>query len=134
MGRRAAPTRSSATACGPSSGFRDDLDATDDAFFLATTIGHGTAGLTTVVDTLGLDGERRAGCSVATEHGVPCVAVAFDLRRTGRAHNPRAPAAGQRPSAAVLGGEVPDFDQVRCRCARSRPTWPSPSVGGRRPA
>ncbi len=69
----------------------DDLDATDDAFALLDTIvGHRLRrGLTTVVDTLGLDDERRAGYRrVATEHGVPCVAVAFDLpAETGRARN-----------------------------------------------
>ncbi|MET0149604.1 MAG: TIGR03560 family F420-dependent LLM class oxidoreductase [Acidimicrobiales bacterium] len=69
----------------------DDLDATEDAFALLDTIvDHRLRrGLTTVVDTLGLDDERRAGYrGVAAEYGVPCVAVGFDLPvEMGRARN-----------------------------------------------
>ncbi|MGZ7014776.1 MAG: TIGR03560 family F420-dependent LLM class oxidoreductase, partial [Acidimicrobiales bacterium] len=60
----------------------DDLDATDDAFALLDTIvEHRLArGLTTVVDTLGLDDERRRHHrDRAAHHRVPCVAVAFDI-------------------------------------------------------
>jgi F420-dependent oxidoreductase-like protein len=69
----------------------DDLDATDDAFALLDTIVDQRLGrgLTTVVDTTGLDDRRRAGYRrLAAEHGVPCVAVGFDLGAdAGRARN-----------------------------------------------
>ena len=60
----------------------DDLDATDDAFALLDAIVAGRARrkLTTVIDTLALDDARRAGYrAVAAEHGLPCVAVAFEV-------------------------------------------------------
>ena len=52
----------------------DDLDATDDAFALLDTIVAYRLGrrLTTVVDTLGLDDDRRAGFrAIAEAHGLP---------------------------------------------------------------
>jgi F420-dependent oxidoreductase-like protein len=79
--------------------------------------------LTTVVDTLGLDGERRRRWrELAARHGVPCVAVAFDTpaaecrrRNAARAHRvPPAVLSGQLASyariRAGLGGE--GFDEV----------------------
>jgi alkanesulfonate monooxygenase SsuD/methylene tetrahydromethanopterin reductase-like flavin-dependent oxidoreductase (luciferase family)/predicted kinase len=60
----------------------DDLDATADAFALLDTIvAHRLGrGLTTVVDTLGLDDDRRASYrEQAATHGLPCVVVAFDV-------------------------------------------------------
>jgi F420-dependent oxidoreductase-like protein len=60
----------------------DDLDATDDAFALLDTIVAARSGrrLTTVVDTLALDGDRRAAYrAVAAAHDLPCVAIAFDV-------------------------------------------------------
>jgi hypothetical protein len=54
--------------------------------------------LTTVIDTLGLDRERRTGwLALAREHGMPCVAVAFDTppaecRRRNRGRAKRIPA------------------------------------------
>jgi F420-dependent oxidoreductase-like protein len=60
----------------------DDLDASVDAFALADTIVEHRLGrgLTTVVDTLALDADRRASYrDAARRHDVPCVAVAFDI-------------------------------------------------------
>ncbi len=59
----------------------DDITASTDAFALleqivAARLGRG---LTTVIDTLGLDTDRRrAWLALARRHGLPCVAVAFD--------------------------------------------------------
>jgi alkanesulfonate monooxygenase SsuD/methylene tetrahydromethanopterin reductase-like flavin-dependent oxidoreductase (luciferase family)/predicted kinase len=84
----------------------DDLDATDDAFALLDQIVEHRLRrqLTTVVDTLGLDDDRRAGCrAVAERHGVPCVAVAFEAdpdevraRNRDRTHPIPAPALKQQ--------------------------------------
>jgi alkanesulfonate monooxygenase SsuD/methylene tetrahydromethanopterin reductase-like flavin-dependent oxidoreductase (luciferase family)/predicted kinase len=60
---------------------RHDLDASADAFALLDLIvaGRVRRGLTTVVDTLGLDVVRRgAWLDLARAHGLPAVAVAFD--------------------------------------------------------
>lgn len=60
----------------------DDLDATDAAFGLLDQIVEQRLGrrLTTVVDTLGLDPQRRAAYrEAAARHRVPCVAVGFDI-------------------------------------------------------
>jgi F420-dependent oxidoreductase-like protein len=60
----------------------DDLDATGDAFALLDAIVEQRLGrgLTTVVDTLGLDPvRRRAWRDAAARHDVPCVAVGFDV-------------------------------------------------------
>src|SRR5260221_10255609 len=60
----------------------DDLDASVDAFALLDTIIERRLGrgLTTVVDTLGLDPERRRRYrDVADRHGVECVAVGFEI-------------------------------------------------------
>lgn len=69
----------------------DDLGATDDAFALLDTIVDARLrrGLTTVVDTLALDPERRRLYrEVASDHGVPCVTVGFDLTaKDGRERN-----------------------------------------------
>jgi F420-dependent oxidoreductase-like protein len=59
----------------------DDVAASAEAFGLLDTVVRARVGrgLTTVIDTLGLDAERRAGwLALAREHGMPCVAVAFD--------------------------------------------------------
>jgi F420-dependent oxidoreductase-like protein len=59
----------------------DDLTASADAFALLDTIVRHRLrrGLTTVVDTLGLDHDRRhAWRDLAAQHGVACVAVGFD--------------------------------------------------------
>jgi alkanesulfonate monooxygenase SsuD/methylene tetrahydromethanopterin reductase-like flavin-dependent oxidoreductase (luciferase family)/predicted kinase len=60
---------------------RHDLDASAEAFHLLDLIvaGRLRRGLTTVVDTLGLDADRRRGyLALARAHEVPAAAVAFD--------------------------------------------------------
>ncbi|HEU4945728.1 MAG TPA: TIGR03560 family F420-dependent LLM class oxidoreductase [Kribbella sp.] len=59
----------------------DDLAASTDAFALLEEVVRQRMRrrLTTVIDTLGLDVERRTGwLGLAREHGLPCIAVAFD--------------------------------------------------------
>src|SRR5688500_13225875 len=59
-----------------------DLAASADAFAVLDDVVERRLRrrLTTVVDTLGLDPERRAALrSAAAAAGVPCVAVAFDI-------------------------------------------------------
>jgi F420-dependent oxidoreductase-like protein len=59
----------------------DDITASTDAFALLEQIvaARLSRGLTTVIDTLGLDaGRRRAWLELARRHGLACVAVAFD--------------------------------------------------------
>ncbi|GIJ46296.1 hypothetical protein Val02_31820 [Virgisporangium aliadipatigenens] len=78
----------------------DDLAASADAFeLLEMVVAKRIArGLTTVVDTLGTDRERRAGwLAAARRRGLPCVAVAFDTpaaqcRERNRARDRRIPA------------------------------------------
>ena len=84
-----------------------DLDASEDAFRLLDQIvaGRTRRGLTVVVDTLGLDPERRASwAALAHQSGLPLVAVVFDTPPAlCRARN----AARDRPvPAAVLGGQL----------------------------
>jgi predicted kinase len=78
----------------------DDIAASDDAFTLlgdivARRVGRG---LTTVIDTLGLDAVRRRGwLELARAHGLSCVAVAFDTpaddcRARNRGRTKRIPA------------------------------------------
>lgn len=59
---------------------RHDLDASDDAFRLLDQIVHARLrrGLTTVVDTLGLDPARRTAYRAAAAGRLPTVAVVFD--------------------------------------------------------
>jgi F420-dependent oxidoreductase-like protein len=59
----------------------DDIAASEDAFSLLHTIVERRLSrrLTTVIDTLGLDNEMRAGwLEAAKRHQMPCVAVTFD--------------------------------------------------------
>jgi F420-dependent oxidoreductase-like protein len=78
----------------------DDIAASTDAFALLDMIVAKRLGrrLTTVIDTLGLDAERRRGwLAMAREHGLPCVAVAFDTpaaecRARNRGRDKRIPA------------------------------------------
>ncbi len=76
---------------------RHDLDASAEAFALLDQIvgGRVRRGLTTVVDTLGLDDVRRTGwLDLARAHGLPAVLVAFDTeaelcrRRNARRDRP----------------------------------------------
>ncbi len=96
---------------------RHDLDATDDAFALLGRIVAARAGrgLTVVVDTLGLDAERRRGyLAVARDAGLPAVAVVLDTpaelcrARNGARDRPvPAPAlAGQLRRASQVGAEL----------------------------
>jgi F420-dependent oxidoreductase-like protein len=92
----------------------DDLDATDDAFTLLDAIVAARARrrLTVVVDTLALDTGRRAAYrAVAAEHGLPCVAVAFDTdAETCRARNRAKP----RPvPAPALKQQLARWSEVR---------------------
>jgi len=84
-----------------------DLDASEDAFRLLDQIVAGRArrGLTVVVDTLGLDPERRASwAALAHPSGLPLVAVVFDTPPAlCRARNA---ARGRPVPAAVLGGQL----------------------------
>jgi F420-dependent oxidoreductase-like protein len=59
----------------------DDITASADALALLDTVVRQRLGrrLTTVIDTLGLDADRRHGwLTLARKHDLPCVAVAFD--------------------------------------------------------
>jgi alkanesulfonate monooxygenase SsuD/methylene tetrahydromethanopterin reductase-like flavin-dependent oxidoreductase (luciferase family)/predicted kinase len=59
----------------------NDLDASADAFALLETVVRARAGrgLTTVIDTLGLDPDRRVGwLDLARRSGLPAVAIRFD--------------------------------------------------------
>ncbi|MFI7586798.1 TIGR03560 family F420-dependent LLM class oxidoreductase [Spongisporangium articulatum] len=93
-----------------------DLEASADAFDLLERIVAARLGrrLTTVVDTLGFDDERRAAwLRLAVAHGMPCVAVAFDTepaecRRRNAARGP-----ADRLSQAVLTAQLKRYTQVR---------------------
>jgi F420-dependent oxidoreductase-like protein len=103
----------------------DDIEASADAFaLLEDAVRRRVArGLTTVVDTGGLDHQRRADwLALARRHGMPCFAVAFDTpaaqcRERNRTRERRIPVdvlttqlrtyAAQRPGLADEG-----FDQV----------------------
>lgn len=84
-----------------------DLDASADAFALLDQIvaARLRRGLTTVVDTLGLDqGRRQAQLALARQAGLPAVAVLF---RTPAAECKRRNRARARPvPAAVLDGQL----------------------------
>jgi F420-dependent oxidoreductase-like protein len=59
----------------------DDVAASADAFALLEDVAERRLGrrLTTVIDTLGLDADRRRGwLELARRHDLPCVAVGFD--------------------------------------------------------
>ncbi|WP_432941984.1 LLM class flavin-dependent oxidoreductase [Kribbella sp. CA-253562] len=103
----------------------DDLAASADAFALLEEVVRQRIGrrLTTVIDTLGLDRERRLRwLALAREHGMPCVAVAFDTpaaecRRRNRERVKRIPAealAAQLKTWNRVKKELPGegFDEV----------------------
>ncbi|MDT4981943.1 MAG: hypothetical protein QOG07_3822 [Pseudonocardiales bacterium] len=104
---------------------RHDLAASADAFGLLDDIlaARARRGLTCVVDTLGLDAERRRGyLALAKSHGLPAVAVVFDVpgalakeRNAQRDRPVPAPAlAAQlaRASDAAAEIEAEGWDQV----------------------
>jgi alkanesulfonate monooxygenase SsuD/methylene tetrahydromethanopterin reductase-like flavin-dependent oxidoreductase (luciferase family)/predicted kinase len=91
-----------------------DLDASTDAFGVLETVVAARLGrgLTTVVDTLGLDaGKRRAWLAQARAAGLPAVAVLLD---TPDAECRRRNAARDRPvPAPVLAGQLRSVRDVR---------------------
>jgi alkanesulfonate monooxygenase SsuD/methylene tetrahydromethanopterin reductase-like flavin-dependent oxidoreductase (luciferase family)/predicted kinase len=95
-----------------------DLDASDDAFALLDHIvaARVRRGLTTVVDTLGLDQARRRGyLELARRHEMPAVVVLFttgppECRRRNRARDRPVPAAAldaQLRRMRAVTGEIP---------------------------
>ncbi len=95
-----------------------DLDASDDAFSVLETVVAARVGrgLTTVVDTLGLDQERRERwLGLARAAGLPAAAVLFDVpERECRRRN----AARDRPvPALVLGGQLRRVSEVAAALA-----------------
>jgi F420-dependent oxidoreductase-like protein len=94
----------------------DDISASEDAFTLLGTVIERRLGrgLTTVIDTLGLDDDRRLGwLEAAKRHRMPCVVVTFDTsaeecraRNRGRPH--------QIP-ANVLSAQLKSWRRVRER-------------------
>jgi alkanesulfonate monooxygenase SsuD/methylene tetrahydromethanopterin reductase-like flavin-dependent oxidoreductase (luciferase family)/predicted kinase len=96
-----------------------DLDASSDAFRLLDQIVEGRTrrGLTVVVDTLGLDRERRAGwAALAREAGLPLVAIVFATRDAEcRARN----ATRDRPvPSAVLAQQLRRMREVGAELER----------------
>jgi alkanesulfonate monooxygenase SsuD/methylene tetrahydromethanopterin reductase-like flavin-dependent oxidoreductase (luciferase family)/predicted kinase len=127
-----------------------DLEATDDAFGMLDMIvlARARRGLTTVVDTLGLDRRRRIGYrDVARAHQVPAVAVIFDTdpgecRRRNRAQDRPVPAAALtaqlRRMAAVPAEIAAEGWDVVVRVAGAAPpeagaTARDPADGGTTP-
>jgi alkanesulfonate monooxygenase SsuD/methylene tetrahydromethanopterin reductase-like flavin-dependent oxidoreductase (luciferase family)/predicted kinase len=125
-----------------------DLDASDDAFAVLDQIvaARVRRGLTTVIDTLGLDpGRRRGYLELARRHRLAGVAVLFDTdpaecRRRNRARDRAVPAAvldGQlrRMRAAVADIEAEGWDLVLSADpadpARSAHPEPSHTPGAR---
>ena len=97
---------------------RHDLDASADAFRLLDEIvaARVRRGLTCVVDTLGLEPERRRGyLGLAREHGLPAVVVVFDVapalarERNNRRDRP-VPAATLRAQLARASNAVAELE------------------------
>jgi len=92
----------------------DDIGASEDAFALLSTVVERrlSRGLTTVIDTLGLDVEMRlAWLDAAKRHRMPCVAVTFDTAADEcRARNRGRP--NQIP-ANVLTSQLRSWRQAR---------------------
>jgi F420-dependent oxidoreductase-like protein len=91
-----------------------DLAASPDAFYLLDLIltRRLKRRLTTVVDSMHLDLERRTHClALAAELGVPCVAITFDVDPTElRARNRRR----EHPIApGVLGQQIQAWEMVK---------------------
>ena len=118
-----------------------DLDATADAFDLLERVvaARTGRGLTTVIDTLGTDEERRPGwLARAREVGLPAVAVVMDTpdaecRRRNSARDRPVPAptlAGQlkRHRALVPQLELEGWDVVHTVRQPSRPPGPRPET------
>lgn len=94
----------------------DDIEASTDAFALLDQIVARRLArkLTTVIDTLGLDAERRQGwLALARAHGMPCYAVVFDTpskecRERNRLRDKRIP-------VDVLNAQLRTWPSVRDR-------------------
>lgn len=91
-----------------------DQAASRDAFFLLDLIlgRRLKRHLTTVIDSTNLELERRARClALAAEHGVPCVAITFDVDPTElRARNRRR----EHPiQPGVLGQQIQAWELVK---------------------
>ncbi|MFL6128953.1 MAG: TIGR03560 family F420-dependent LLM class oxidoreductase [Mycobacteriales bacterium] len=92
----------------------DDVAASSDAFALLEEVVRRRQArrLTTVIDTLGLDAQRRlAWLALARQHDLPCVAVAFDTpaaecRERNRRRSKRIP-------AGVLSGQLRAWKATR---------------------
>ena len=96
----------------------DDITASADALrLLDEIVGLRVGrGLTTVVDTLGLDADRRAAWrAVAAGAGVPCVAVAFDTPATVCRERNRDRA--KRIPVDVLAAQLRSWPAVRAALA-----------------
>src|SRR3954452_10963049 len=93
----------------------DDVTASADAFAVLEDVVRLRVGrrLTTVVDTLGLDADRRtAWLALARQHGLPCVAVAFDTPAAECRERNRARPAKRIP-ADVLTAQLRSWPAVR---------------------
>jgi F420-dependent oxidoreductase-like protein len=92
----------------------DDITASADAFALLEETVRQRVGrrLSTVIDTLGLDADRRAAwLALARRHDVPCVAVAFDTPSdVCRARNRERP---KRIPADALTAQLRAWARVR---------------------
>jgi F420-dependent oxidoreductase-like protein len=95
-----------------------DLAASADAFAVLDLVvaARVRRRLTTVVDTLGLDDDRRRGwLDLAARHGTPCVAVVLDIPAAEcRRRNASRP---HRVPAGVLTAQLATFADVRARLA-----------------
>jgi F420-dependent oxidoreductase-like protein len=92
----------------------DDITASTDAFALLDAIVAARLGrrLTTVIDTLGLDAERRAAwLELARRNNIPCVAVAFDTPAAECRERNRNRA--KRIPVDVLAAQLKTWRQVR---------------------
>ncbi len=124
---------------------RHDLDASVDAFRVLDLVVEARVrrGLTTVVDTLGLETERRtAYLALARQHGLPAVVVAFDTpaalcRARNRARDRPVPAPvltqQLRSLATLLPGLADEgWDHVEVLTGEPEPTVaadPAPDAG-----
>ena len=92
----------------------NDVTASADAFALLEDVVRRRLArrLTTVIDTLGLDAKRRlAWLALARQHGLPCVAVAFDTPAAEcRARNRHR---AKRIPADVLAGQLRTWKATR---------------------
>ncbi|MBT8216346.1 MAG: TIGR03560 family F420-dependent LLM class oxidoreductase, partial [Acidimicrobiia bacterium] len=92
----------------------DDQAASEDAFeLLDTIVGKRLArGLVTVVDTLGLNPEQRAGHrQLAADHDIPCYAIGFDT--PGKVCRERNKARTRPIPARVLTGQIKRWEAVK---------------------